>query len=134
MYPSDYLVKVPTALKQLYKDKMPEKIPTVPQNMPTSSGSSRRDSETFVPTESAKPTAGSTRFFMSVKLDNTRVIRDLQKYLDEVISHLDNTENCQVELSLEVNANSPDGFSQGVIRTVSENCRTLHVENFGFDE
>ncbi len=134
VYPSDYLVKVPTALKQLYKDKTPEKIPTVPQNMPTSSGSSRRDSETFVPAESAKPTAGSTRFFMSVKLDNTRVIRDLQKYLDEVISHLDNTENCQVELSLEVNANSPDGFSQGVIRTVSENCRTLHVESFGFDE
>ena len=58
---------------------------------------------------------------MSVKLDNTRVIRDLQKYLDEVISHLDNTENCHVELSLEVNANAPDGFSQGVIRTVSEN-------------
>ena len=74
-----------------------------------------------------------TRFTMSVKLDNTRVIRDLQKYLDEVISHLTSVDNCDVELSLEVNAHAENGFSQGTIRTVSENCRTLHVENFFFD-
>ena len=80
------------------------------------------------------PPATNTSFFMSVKLDNTRVGRDLQRYLDEVISHLSNTDNCEVELTLEVSAHTPDGFSQGTIRTVSENCRTLHVDNFGFDK
>ena len=66
--------------------------------------------------------------------DNTRVIRDLQKYLDEVITHLSTTDNCDVELSLEVSANAPDGFAQETVRTVSENCRTLRVDNFGFDK
>lgn len=70
---------------------------------------------------------------MSVKRDNTRVIRDLQKYLDEVISHLSAVDNCDVELSLEVNAQADGGFPQGTVRTVSENCRTLRVNNFGFD-
>lgn len=70
---------------------------------------------------------------MSVKLDNTRVIRDLQKYLDEVITHL-YRDNCDVELSLEVSAQAENGFSQGTVRTVSENCRTLRVENFGFEK
>ena len=69
---------------------------------------------------------------MSVKLDNTRVIRDLQKYLDEVITHLSSVDGCEVELSLEVSAQAANGFPQGTVRTVSENCRTLRVDNFGF--
>ena len=69
-----------------------------------------------------------------VRLDNTRVIRDLQRYLDEVIKHLSSTDNCNVELSLEVNAETPTGFSQETVRTVSENCRTLNVSNFGFEK
>ncbi len=66
-----------------------------------------------------QPQVEDTRFFMSVKLDNTRVIRDLQKYLDEVITHLSTTDNCDVELSLEVSANAPNGFAPETVRTVS---------------
>lgn len=66
--------------------------------------------------------------------DNTRVIRDLQKYLDEVITHLSTTDNCDVELSLEVSANVADGFAPEIVRTVLKNCRTLGVDNFGFDK
>ncbi len=75
-----------------------------------------------------------TSFFMSVKLDNTRVIRDLQKYLDEVIMHLSSVDGCEVELSLEVGAKVANGFPQGTVRTVSENCRTLRMDNFGFEK
>ena len=79
------------------------------------------------------PAAPDTRFFMNVKLNNTRVIRDLQKFLDEVIHHLDDVDGCEVELSLEVSAQAEQGFPPGTVRTVSENCRTLRVENFGFE-
>lgn len=71
---------------------------------------------------------------MSVRLDNTRVNRDLQKYLEEVIKHLDAVDNCEVELSLEVSAQADKGFPRDTVRTVSENCRTLRVENFGFEK
>jgi len=42
-------------------------------------------------------------------------------------------DGCQVEISLELNANSPEGFSPQIIRTISENCRTLKVKDFGFE-
>lgn len=67
-------------------------------------------------------------------LDNTRVIRDLQKYLDEDITHLSTPDNCEVELSLGVSVNSPNGFVPGIVRTVTENCRTLRIDNFEIDK
>jgi hypothetical protein len=39
-----------------------------------------------------------------------------------------------VEVSLEIEAKKADGFSQQTVRTISENCRTLHVNDSGFDE
>ena len=51
-----------------------------------------------------------------------------------MINHLSTVDNCDVELSLEVSADAKDGFPQETVRTVSENCRTLRVENFGFEK
>ena len=76
----------------------------------------------------------NTHFFMSANLDVTRIGRDVQKLVEEVISHLTSVDDAQVELSLELNVKSPTGLSQQVVRTVSENCQTLKVKSFGFDE
>ena len=142
VYPSDYLVKVLTALKQINHDNLTRQ-PDQSQNggavypgaIPEAGGSNVREGTGGEPTPVTPPPAASdSRFFMSVKLDNTRVIRDLQKYLDEVINHLSTVDNCDVELSLEVTAHAADGFPQGTVRTVSENCRTLRVDNFGFEK
>ena len=147
VYPSDYLVKVIVALKQINQDMQTRQgqggttgVTTDGFSIgPTGSsgengGSTLHEGDgTGTGEQVTPPAATNTNFFMSVKLDNTRVGRDLQRYLDEVISHLSNTDNCEVELTLEVSAHTPDGFSQGTVRTVSENCRTLHVDNFGFE-
>lgn len=142
VYPSDYLVKVLTALKQISQDNQTkaeqEQNGTIQSYTLSSDPGNNivrlKDGvgEVMVTPPSAQEK--DTRFFMSVKLDNTRVIRDLQKYLDEVITHLSSVDNCEVELSLEVSAQAMDGFPQGTVRTVSENCRTLHIDNFGFEE
>ena len=71
---------------------------------------------------------------MSARLDNTRIGKDLQKYLDEVITHLEDVDNCKVELTLEVNAQAENGFPPDVVRAVSENCRTCNVDDFSFDK
>lgn len=135
VYPSDYLVKVLAALKQINAEMKNPVSPDTPDvKQPGGSGNvipSTPGGSDVVPAD-PNPNRDS-RFFMSVKLDNTRVIRDLQKYLDEVITHLTTVDGCTVELSLEVTASADGGFPQGIIRTVSENCRTLRVEDFGFD-
>jgi len=74
------------------------------------------------------------RFFMSADLDTTRINRDVQKYVEEVISHLALEDGAKVKISLEVEVESEDGFSQQTVRTVSENCHTLRVRDSGFEE
>lgn len=133
VYPSDYLVKVLNALKQLNQERdnpSGGKLDDKPNGGIPGSGNNPVVDPPITPVAEDK----DTRFYMSVKLDNTRVIRDLQKYLDEVISHISAVDNCEMELTLEVSAHAQDGFPQGTIRTVSENCRTLHVGSFGFDK
>lgn len=71
---------------------------------------------------------------MSAKLDNTRVNRDVQNYLQEIIQHLTAVDGSHVELALEVEVTAPDGIPSTTVRTVSENCRTLKVTDFGFDD
>ena len=71
---------------------------------------------------------------MSAELDNTRINRDVQKLVEEVIQHLTSVDGANVSISLEVQAKSADGFTQQTIRTVSENCQTLRVKESGFEE
>ena len=79
-------------------------------------------------------TPKNTRFFMSAKLDNTRVNKNVNDYLTEVIQHLMAVDGANVELTLEVSVNAPGGIPSTTVRTVSENCRTLKIQNFGFED
>jgi len=80
------------------------------------------------------PPPRNRRFFMSADLNATRINRDVQNYVEEIINHLAGTEGARVRISLEVEVETDDGFSQQTVRTVSENCRTLGVRDSGFEE
>lgn len=143
VYPTDYLVKPSVAGEQIRKEEeaarptgqgetKPAPEPRSPSDAPgavRSVGSTRQPEPTPV---APAPEAKDRRFFMSVKLDNIRAIKDLEQYLNEVITHLSDTDGCEVELTLEVDARAEDGFARDTVRVVSENCRTLGVEDFGF--
>lgn len=65
-------------------------------------------------------------------MDTTYIDRDMQRLIKEVVVHLTSVEGTDVEVHLEVKAQALDGFSRQIARTVSENCRTLHIKDFGF--
>jgi hypothetical protein len=81
-----------------------------------------------------KETPKNVHFYMSAKLDNTRVNRDVSCLVDEIINHMTSINGSDVETSLDVNATVKKGIPQNTVRTISENCRTLKVKDFGFDE
>jgi hypothetical protein len=54
--------------------------------------------------------------------------------MDEVINHLTGITGGSVEIKLIVDAVIPNGTPQATVRTVTENCKTLKVEDFEFDE
>ena len=74
------------------------------------------------------------RFHGSVALDPTRVGRDAGRIADEVISHLGGLVNSRVTVTLEIHAEIPEGVPEKVVRTVTENCRTLKFQDQGFEE
>jgi len=71
---------------------------------------------------------------MSADLDNTRINRDVQRFVEEIIQHLTSVDGARVKVSIEVEAEAVDGFTQQTVRTISENCRTLRVRDSGFEE
>lgn len=85
-------------------------------------------------TDEAASVPVNKHFYMTAKLDNTRVNRDVQNYLQEIIQHLMAVDGSQVELKLDVDVVAPNGIPASTVRTVSENCRTLKIEDFGFDD
>lgn len=139
---SGYLVKLNIAQKQLREEEEKRRVAidsTGSRGEPSTEGGtvypvSGDGREPSIATNgSSAETPKNKRFYMSAELDTTRINRDVQKLVEEVISHLMSVDGCRVEISLEVNANSPEGFSPQIIRTISENCRTLKVNDFGFE-
>jgi predicted AAA+ superfamily ATPase len=146
---SGYLVKVDVAQKQFAEEAAKHQAEadaaarldgssTVPTNAsgddgyvntPSNKGSSISEDNT-----SSAPTPKNRRFFMSADLDTTRINRDVQKYVEEIIQHLTSVDGARVTITLEVQAECAEGFTQQTVRTISENCRTLRVRDSGFEE
>ena len=77
--------------------------------------------------------AQPTRFFGTVALDSMRVGLDASRIADEVISHLSGLVGAKVTVTLEIAAEVPSGAPDHVVRTVTENSRTLKFTNQGFE-
>lgn len=74
------------------------------------------------------------RFHGTVALDPTRVGRDASRIADEVIAHLSGLVGAKVKITLEVEAEIPSGAPDHVVRTVTENSRTLRFTSQGFEK
>jgi len=74
------------------------------------------------------------RFHGTITLDETRVGRDAGKIAEEVIAHLAGLQGAKVRVTLEIEADIPAGTPDTVVRTVTENCRTLKFASQGFEE
>ena len=74
------------------------------------------------------------RFHGSVSLDPDRLGRDAGRIAEEIVQHLTTQHDAAVRVTLEIEADLPDGAPDNVVRTVTENARTLKFKNQGFEE
>jgi hypothetical protein len=74
------------------------------------------------------------RFHGSVQLDPLRLGRDAGRIAEEVVQHLTGSLGAQVRITLEIEAQLPDGAPEKLVRDVTENCRTLKFADYGFEE
>jgi hypothetical protein len=73
------------------------------------------------------------RYHGTVVLDSQRVGRDAGRIADEVITHLVGLVGSSVRVTLEIEAEIPEGAPDHVVRTVTENSRTLKFSSSGFE-
>ena len=74
------------------------------------------------------------RFYGTAQLDPARVGRDASRIADEVLAHLTGQVGAEVSVTLEIDVYLPDGASQQIVRTVTENSRTLKFASHGFED
>ena len=82
------------------------------------------------PADSTKP----HRYYGTVALDAARVGRDAGRIAEEVIAHLTGLVGSSVTVTLEIEADVPDGVPDTVVRTVTENSRTLKFSAHEFEK
>lgn len=73
------------------------------------------------------------RFYGTVQLNPARAGLDASRIADEVIAHLVGQSGAEVTITLEIEAWLPGGASEHLVRTVTENSRTLRFTNQGFE-
>jgi hypothetical protein len=132
------LVRPEPALKQIEADRVtaPGSIGAQPEvpvgSQPdgtTSFGSQLGTTSEPRPPETTKP----KRFHGTVQLDPARAGRDAGRVADEVVTHLVGLVGSSVRVTLEIDAEIPEGAPDNVVRTVTENSRTLKFTSSGFE-
>ncbi len=84
--------------------------------------------------EVSRPAPQLKRFHAAVTIDPLRLGRDASQIAEEIVQHLTRVVGSQVEITLEIRADLPDGASEKLVRDVTENCRTLRFKSYGFEE
>ncbi len=122
------LVKPDVAAAQLDRERNPERPPLEPGE-----GEPGRPVSP-VPPVPEPPRRLLHRFHGSVSLDPDRLGRDAGKIAEEIVQHLTTQKNATVHLTLEIEADLPEGAPDNIVRIVTENARTLKFKVQGFEE
>jgi predicted AAA+ superfamily ATPase len=125
------LVKPEPALRQYEAERSP-----IDGSMPKTTGG---DGTTTTgpeepPIDGPAPVPKPKRFHGTVQLDTQRVGRDAGTIAQEVVSHLAGIIGADVKVTLEIDAVVPTGINDQIVRTVTENCRTLKFTAHGFEQ
>jgi uncharacterized protein len=90
-----------------------------------------------IPPTSPGPTSNQQprRFYGSVEIDMVRPVRAFEGILNAVVAELQRSKGAKVTLTLEIEANAEDGFSEADIGVVRDNARQLKfkTESTGFE-
>jgi uncharacterized protein len=81
------------------------------------------------------PSQQPRRFFGSVEIDMVRPVKAFDAILSAVVMELQRSKGTKVRLTLEIEADAEDGFSEADIGVVRDNARQLKfkAESTGFE-
>jgi hypothetical protein len=132
----DLLVKPDVAIRQMSAERAVEASATrFTAEQEDDSGDTRaiEPFETKSGERQAPVAQRPKRFHGTAVLNAERVGRDASKIAEEVIAHLVSLVGAKVTVTIEVDAELPEGVPDSVVRIVTENSRTLKFTSQGFE-
>ena len=79
------------------------------------------------------PPSIKKQFYGSIELDPILAKKQFADLVDEVILQFTSRPGVKVKIAIEIQAESPIGFDDGVQRAVRENCKVLRFKNAEFE-
>jgi predicted AAA+ superfamily ATPase len=123
------LVRPDAALQQIKADRVIDRIQPIDLLVPDPVGIITPPP---LPSDPKPPTLH--HFFGSIDLDALRINRDAPIITDEIIQHLTSLNGARVKVTLEIEAEIPEGAPSNVVRTIEENCRALKFNKHSFEQ
>jgi len=80
------------------------------------------------------PAATKKQFYGTISLDPVKAKMDFATIMDEVVQQFTAKLGVNVMISVEIEADSQDGFNESMQRTVKENCNVLKFSSAEFEE
>jgi hypothetical protein len=128
------LVRTEVARQQIDRETAPPGVVDADTGNATSPGPEGRLPRLTTPPSGLIQAQKPQRYHGTVALDPARVGRDAGRIADEVVTHLVGLVGSSVRVTLEIDAEIPGGTPDNVVRTVTENSRTLRfASNSGFE-
>jgi hypothetical protein len=129
MPPTAVLVRPEVAVAQL-RSAVPTPQPT-PGPIPPGGGPDPVPPTSPTPPPNQPP----RRFFGSVEIDMVRPVKAFDAILSAVVAELQRTRGAKVKLTLEIEAEAEEGFSEADIGVIRDNARQLkfRTESTGFE-
>jgi len=131
--PKGLLVKPEVARRQLDTEPAVARRPDLTEAAAGAGGGAAGGQAAAVAPGATPIPAPPRRFHGSVPLHPLRVGADAGKVAQEVIAHLAGLPGAQVRVTVEIEATVPGGIPDQVVRTVTENARTLKFSSHGFE-
>jgi predicted AAA+ superfamily ATPase len=75
----------------------------------------------------------SRRFYAKVTLDPNRPTPQVSNIAQSILSELDRVRGAKISVTLDIHAETPDGFPKDVETVVRDNATSLRITDFGFE-
>ena len=79
------------------------------------------------------PANAKKQFYASIDLDPIQAKRQFADLVDEVVQQFTLRPGVKVRIAVEIQAESPTGFDDGLQRAVKENCNVLKFKSAEFE-
>jgi len=86
------------------------------------------------PPPNSIPSPQKNHFYGSVEIDALRLRGETGQITDEILQHFTAIVGADVTITLDIRVNLPEGASDSLVRTITENCRVLKFQNHCFEE